>query len=106
MDAVILNKLLCITDDMSNVVTVRVSRLLKKRMDRLAHINWSGLIRDFIARTVEEEERKLNRYKDKERMQKAAQEMDRLAELSGAGWVGSEEVIKWRKKRYSYLTQA
>ncbi|MDV3278460.1 MAG: hypothetical protein LYZ69_08360 [Nitrososphaerales archaeon] len=92
---------------MDDIVTFRVSKRLKERMARLAHINWSELLRRTLESTVREEESKQNRERDFDRMKLAAQEMDRLATLGGAsGWVGSNEVIEWRRKRFSYSTRA
>ncbi|MGQ9469909.1 MAG: hypothetical protein ACUVTD_08875 [Nitrososphaerales archaeon] len=71
---------------MSSIVTFRVKRNLKERMDRLKYINWSKLLKDLIERIVEEEEK---------RMRRAAEEMDSLALFTnGSGWLGSKEVLK------------
>jgi len=76
-------------------------------MSRLRHINWSELLRAAVERSVEEEERKLRPKRDSVRIEGAVAEMDRLAGLGeGSKWVGAEEVIRWRKKRYSYSTRA
>ncbi|MEM1948226.1 MAG: hypothetical protein QW240_05780 [Candidatus Caldarchaeum sp.] len=89
-----------------SVISFRVSRKLKARVDRLRHINWSELLRKYIESVVEQEERKLFPAKDRSAMKHAVEEMDRLAMLSaGSGWVGEDEVVKWRSRRYSYLTQ-
>ena len=92
---------------MSKIVTFRVTKKLKERMNRLRQINWSELLRATVERSVEEEEERLGPKRDPVRMKGAIAEMDRLAELSvGSKWSGAEEVIKWRRKRYSYLTRA
>jgi len=92
---------------MSEVVTFRVNRRLKARMEMLRHINWSELLRSYVERVVEDEERRLRPRRDHARMMRAVEEMERLARLAeGTGWLGSEEVIRWRRKRYSYLTPA
>jgi len=72
-------------------------------MSRLRHINWSELLRAAVERSVEEEERKLRPERDPVRVEGAVAEMDRLAGLAEGSkkWVGAEEVIRWRKKRYS-----
>lgn len=41
---------------MSVKVTVRIPRVLKERMDRLAHINWSEIVRRTIEEKAREEE--------------------------------------------------
>ena len=85
----------------------RISRKLKERMRRLRHINWGELLRAVVERSVEEEERKLRPKRDPVRVESAVAEMDRLAGLAeGSKWVAAEEVIRWRKKRYSYSTRA
>jgi hypothetical protein len=40
-----------------------------------------------------------NRQRDVERMQKAADVMDRLREDSKVSWSGTEEIRRWRDKR-------
>ena len=92
---------------MSEVVTFRVGRKLKQRMASLSHINWSELLRNYTENAVSMEESKLAKSIDPQRMDWAIREMNRLAKIaSGSQWTGSEEVIKWRKKRYSYSTRA
>ena len=92
---------------MSAVVTFRVGKRLKERMNRLRHVNWSELLRTAVEQSVAEEERRRTVKRDPGRMRMAVEEMDRLARLAeGSEWVGAAEVIEWRRKRYSYLTQA
>ena len=92
---------------MSAIVTFRVSRRLKRRMERLRHINWSELLRSYVRRVVEEEEERLRPKRDLERVKRAVEEMDRIAALTeGSGWIGAEEVIRWRRRRYSYSMRA
>ncbi len=56
---------------------------------------------------VEQEEKRLRPRRDPVAIERAIEEMDRLAKLSaGSEFIGEEEVIKWRRKRFSYLTQA
>ncbi|MEM1976940.1 MAG: VapB-type antitoxin [Nitrososphaerota archaeon] len=90
-----------------SVVSFRVDKRLKARMDRLRHINWSELLRRYVESVVEQEERKLRSAKDPLAIKRAVEEMDRLAKISeGSGWIAEEEVIRWRRKRFSYSTQA
>ncbi|MEM0011286.1 MAG: VapB-type antitoxin [Nitrososphaerota archaeon] len=90
-----------------SVVSFRVDKRLKARMDRLRHINWSELLRRYVESVVEQEERKLRSAKDPLAIKRAVEEMDRLAKISeGSGWIAEEEVIKWRRRRFSYSTQA
>lgn len=91
---------------MASIVSFRIDKKLKSRMDRLRHINWSELLRKYLQKVVEEEEKKLRTVRDPEAMQRAVEVMETLAKISeGSGWVGEEEVIKWRRRRFSYLTQ-
>jgi len=90
-----------------SVVSFRVDKRLKARMDRLRHINWSELLRRYVESVVEQEERKLRSAKDPLAIKRAVEEMDRLAKISeGSGWIAEEEVIRWRRRRFSYSTQA
>ncbi len=92
---------------MSEVVTFRVSKSLKTRMNRLRHVNWSELLRRTLEDSVEEEEKRVAPERDPEKMRRGVEEMDRVAKISkGSGWAGAEEVIRWRRERYSYSTQA
>ncbi|GBC73039.1 hypothetical protein HRbin04_00435 [archaeon HR04] len=91
---------------MDAVVTFRVDKRLKARMDRLKHINWSEMLRRYVEEVVEKEERELSSRKRRRRdvslLKRAAEEMDRLAKLSaGAEWIGEEEVRRWRRRRFS-----
>jgi len=89
-----------------SVVSFRVDKKLKARMDRLRHINWSELLRNYVKTVVSEEEQKLRVGKDPDAIASAVEEMDRLAKISeGSDWIAEEEVIRWRRRRYSYLTQ-
>lgn len=90
-----------------SIVSFRIDKKLKSRMDRLRHINWSELLRKYVESVVEQEEQKLKPKRDPLVIRKAVEEMDRLAKISeGSEWVAEEEVIKWRRKRFSYLMQA
>lgn len=90
-----------------SVVSFRVNRRLKARMDRLRHINWSELLRRYVESIVEQEEQKLRSRRDPAAIKRAIEEMDRLAKVSaGSGWIAEEEVVKWRGRRFSYLTRA
>ena len=92
---------------MSSIVSFRVDKKLKAKMDRLRHINWSELLRRYVKSVVEQEERRLRASRDLAAMKRAVEEMDRLARLcEGSKWIGEEEVIRWRRRRFSYLTQA
>lgn len=103
---VILIKLQCITYFME-IISFRIDKKLKARMDRLRHINWSELLRRYVESVVEQEEQRLRSRRDPVAIKRAVEEMDRLAKISeGSNWIGEEEVIKWRRRRFSYSMQA
>ncbi len=90
-----------------DTVSFRVNKRLKARMDKLRHINWSELLRKYVESIVEQEEQKLRSRKDPLAIKRAVEEMDRLAKISeGSNWIAEGEVIKWRKRRFSYSMQA
>ncbi len=82
---------------MSEVVSFRVSRELKRKMRELKHINWSEVVRKAIAEVIAREEA-YRRGKDFERMRKALAETDALSRRV-EGWSGVEEIRRWREKR-------
>ncbi|MEM1951675.1 MAG: hypothetical protein QXE95_07715 [Candidatus Nitrosocaldus sp.] len=89
---------------MDAIVTFRIDKRLKARMDRLKHINWSEMLRRYVEEVVEREEMELSkkRRKDVSLLKRAVEEMDRLAKLSaGAEWIGEEEIRRWRRRRLS-----
>lgn len=89
---------------MDAIVTFRIDKRLKARMDRLKHINWSEMLRKYVEEVVEREEMELSkkRRKDVSLLKRAVEEMDRLAKLSaGAEWIGEEEIRRWRRRRLS-----
>lgn len=82
-----------------SIVSFRVGKELKRRMDRLRHVNWSEVLRRHLAEAVREEERKVARKKDLNGIRRASREIDLLRAKSGSGWNGAAEVRKWRKLR-------
>ncbi len=87
---------------MEETITLRIRKKLKHKMRMLKHINWSQLIRDYLEQRVEVEEDRLKTKRDAKRIKNAVKSMDKIARtLQGSGWSGSEEVISWRKRRYS-----
>ena len=82
---------------MSVVVSFRISRELKEKMDRLKYINWSEVVRRAIYEVVVREEAKLRR-KDTAKLKRAilkSEELSRKVE----GWSGVEEIRRWRERR-------
>ncbi len=82
---------------MSSVVSFRISKELKKKMDRLKHINWSEVVRKAIQEVVAREEAKLM-SKDLSRIRRAALKSEELSR-SIEGWNSVEEIRRWREKR-------
>ncbi|MEM4235231.1 MAG: hypothetical protein QXU75_08805, partial [Candidatus Methanomethylicaceae archaeon] len=65
-----------------SVISFRVDKRLKARIDRLRHINWSELLRRYVETVVEQEEQRMRSTKDVTAIKRAIEEMDRLAKLS------------------------
>jgi len=82
---------------MSEVISFRVRRELKKKMERLRHINWSEVVRRAIEETVKREESRLGE-RDRARMKAAALRTDQLRRRI-PGWSGVEEIRRWREAR-------
>ena len=82
---------------MSSVVSFRISKELKRRMDRLKHINWSEVVRKAIQEVVAREEAKLM-SKDLSRIRRAALKSEELSR-SIEGWSSVEEIRRWRERR-------
>ncbi len=69
-------------------VTVSVPEELKKKMERLAGVNWSKVAREAFEEAVR-----------RKRMMEAAEAMDRLREGTRVeGWSGAREIRKWRDR--------
>jgi len=81
----------------SVVISFRISRELKERMDRLKHINWSEVVRRAIYEVVTREEAKL-RSRDMDRIREAVLRIERLSKRI-EGWSSVEEIRRWREKR-------
>lgn len=70
---------------------------LKKRIDKLSHINWSEILRLAVLRKVEEEEKNiLNR--DRKRIEQSMLKMDDLRRKSQGDT--TEELRSWREIRH------
>jgi len=74
------------------VISVRVSDEVKRRMERLKHVNWSEVIRRAIMEVLEAEEgRKLAR---------AVLLNERVRKKGGERWDSAEIIRYWRERRY------
>ena len=74
------------------IISVRVSDEIKKRMDRLRHINWSEVIRRAIVKTLEEEEGR--------NLAKAVLLNEKIRKRAPEGWSSVEAIRYWREHRY------
>jgi len=74
------------------VVSVRVSEEIKRRMDRLKHINWSEVIRRAIIKVLEEEEGR--------NLAKALLINEKIRKKAPEGWDSTELIRFWRDHRY------
>ncbi|MEZ0318447.1 MAG: hypothetical protein ABWK05_00420 [Pyrobaculum sp.] len=76
------------------VVSFRVSRELKKKMEELSHVNWSEVVRRAIAEEVARQEALRI---DRERALRALLELYSLRQEAG-GWDSLAEIKKWRRR--------
>jgi len=74
------------------IISVRVSDEIKKRMDRLKHINWSEVIRRAIIKTLEEEEGR--------NLARAVLLNEKVRKKAPKGWSSVETIRYWREHRY------
>jgi predicted transcriptional regulator len=81
------------------VVSFKIDKHLRDRMKRLAHINWSEVLREALATKVEQEEAK-HRVVDEQSLLEAVHLSDGIRK-SSEGWSSTEEVRKWRETRRS-----
>ncbi|MCD6245053.1 MAG: hypothetical protein J7J65_07480 [Candidatus Korarchaeota archaeon] len=82
---------------MSVVVSFRIDRKIKRKMDELKHINWSEIVRRAIIEAIRREETK-NRKKDLTKVRRAALRSERLSRKVD-GWSSVEEIRRWRERR-------
>jgi len=79
------------------VVSVKVDKKTKQRMQRFSNINWSDTIRHAIQSRLEEEELK-DRNLDLKELEEASRISDSIRKPS-PGWNSTAEIRKWRDKR-------
>lgn len=82
---------------MSSVISFRIDRRIKERMEKLKHVNWSEVVRQAIIETIEREEKRLTR-KDYRRIRKAAAKSEALSRRA-EGWSSTGEIRRWREER-------
>jgi len=81
---------------MSVVVSFRIDRRIKEKMDELRHINWSEVVRRAIMETIRREEERRHK-KDLSKIKKAVFSSERLSRRV-EGWSSVEEIRKWRER--------
>ncbi len=79
------------------VISLKIEKKVKDRMKKLAHVNWSEVIRQAIARKITEEDEK-NRTLDTALLLEAASITDKIRKTT-KGWSAVEEIRRWREAR-------
>ena len=74
---------------MSESITIRVSKEIKRQMRELDQVNWSEVARKAIIDTIQ-----------KERMQRACDIQDRLRAKTSGKWDALKELRRWREVRH------
>jgi len=74
------------------VISVRVNEEIKKRMEKLKHINWSEVIRKAIIEVLEEEEGR--------NLARAVLLNEKIRKKAPKGWNSTEVIRFWREHRY------
>ncbi len=74
------------------VISVRISKELKEKMDRMKHIKWSEVIRQAIVEKINQEEGR--------NMAKAVLITERIRNSIASGGDTTEIIRYWREKRY------
>ena len=80
------------------VVSIKVDKRTKERMQRHNSVNWSETIRDAIRKKLDEEELK-ERHLDPKELQVASKLADSMRKPSSPSWNSTEEIRKWRDTR-------
>jgi len=78
-------------------VTIRLDEQLKRRMERLSHVNWNEVIRAAISTKIREEEQRERRV-DPESLLRAKSATDRIRRATPR-WSSTEEIRKQRDQR-------
>lgn len=76
------------------VVSFRIDEKLKRKMERLKHINWSGITMKTTWGTIERPGEKVTK-KDVQKIKEALMRNIKL-ERKVEGWDSVEEIRKWR----------
>ncbi len=81
---------------MSVVVSFRIDKELKEKMEKLKHVNWSEVVRRAIYETVKREEEKM-RKKDVDKIKLSVLKIKEIRR-SVDGWSSTEEIRRWRER--------
>ena len=78
------------------IISVRIDKNIKEKMNMQEHINWSAILRRAILQHLENE----NKI-DLERAKKASKEIDKIRNsgIFNGGKTGTEIIREWRNKR-------
>ncbi|MHA1386282.1 MAG: hypothetical protein ACTSR3_21220 [Candidatus Helarchaeota archaeon] len=79
-----------------SVVSFKIDRELKKKMQKYKHINWSEVLREAVERRIKIEETLKSHEFDLALALKASEEIDKIRKKTSGIWNGAEEVRKWR----------
>lgn len=78
-------------------MSTKIPENLKKRIEKLSHINWSEVMRLAVLKRVEEEEKR-NMDRNRKAIDQSMQNMDRLRRKAQGNT--TEEVRAWREIRH------
>ncbi len=76
------------------MITARVDEVTKRRMEKVAQINWSEVIREAIGEKLLQQEYWATA--DRDRQARAKEETERLRRKV-AGWDSAVEIRRWRE---------
>jgi len=79
------------------IISVRVNDEIKKRMDKLKHINWSEVIRRAIIEVLKEEEGR--------NIARAVLLNEKIRKKAPKGWSSVEVIRYWREHRFGKTSE-
>lgn len=79
------------------VFSIKVEKRVKEKMKKMAHVNWSEVIRRAIAGKIAEEEARARNI-DAQLLLEAASLTDKIRKTV-KGWNSVEEIRRWREAR-------
>lgn len=80
------------------VFSIKVEKRVKEKMKKMAHVNWSEVIRRAIAGKIAEEEEARARNIDVQLLLEAASLTDKI-HRTVKGWNSVDEIRRWREAR-------